>query len=159
MAPCLICYFILVLSYIEKKWLLIRNLATIQNCMKNFSVLILWMEVSNCWKMVEFPKSSVKIKNCKTFYEGQTGNHVKEIIQPLHHPSPQSDKSYYSSGTKSFLRKYTEIYKHLLSRCFKNTVLGRPEMMQYKSFFWHQTEKCWLENLKSEKGFWLCCKA
>ena len=147
MAPCLICYFILVLSYIEKKWLLIRNLATIQNCMKNFSVLILWMEVSNCWKMVEFPKSSIKIKNCKTFYEGQTGNHVKEIIQPLHHPSPQSDKSYYSSGTKIFLRKYTEIYKHLLSRCFKNAVLEGPEMMQYKCVFWHQTDKCWLENM------------
>ena len=28
-------------------------------------------------------------------------------------------------------------------------------MMQCKCFFWHQTEKCWLENLSSEKGFWL----
>ena len=29
MAPCLICYFIVILFYIERKWLLMRNLATI----------------------------------------------------------------------------------------------------------------------------------
>ena len=31
-------------------------------------------------------------------------------------------------------------------------------MMQCKYFFWNQTEKCWLENLSSEKGFWLRCE-
>ena len=29
MAPCLICYFIVILFYIERKWLLLRNLARI----------------------------------------------------------------------------------------------------------------------------------
>ena len=33
------------------------------------------------------------------------------------------------------------------------------EMMQCKCFFWHQTGKCLLENLWSEKSFWLCCRS
>ena len=62
-------------------------------------------------------------------------------------------------GTKIFLQGCTEIYRHLLSRYFKNAVLGRQEMMQCKYFFWNQTENCWLENLSSEKGFWLHCES
>ena len=62
-------------------------------------------------------------------------------------------------GTKIFLQGCTEIYRHLLSRYFKNAVLGRQEMMQCKYFFWNQTENCWLENLSSEKGFWLRCES
>ena len=37
----LICSFIVILLYIEKKWLLMRNLTTIQNFMENFSILML----------------------------------------------------------------------------------------------------------------------
>ena len=92
------------------------------------------MEVSKCWQLVEFPKISIEMKNCKTFYEGQAASRVKEIIQPLHHPSSQPDKIFYVSGTKVFLRRYKEKYKHLLSKGFKNTVLGRQEMMQCKCF-------------------------
>ena len=34
----LICSFIVILLYIEKKWLLMRNLTAIQNFMENFSI-------------------------------------------------------------------------------------------------------------------------
>ena len=92
MAPCLICYFIVILLYIEEKSLLVRNLTTSQNCMENFSVLMLQNDVSKCWKMVEFPKILMKMKNCKTFYKGQTASRVQEIIKPLPHPFTQPDK-------------------------------------------------------------------
>ena len=39
------------------------------------------MEVSKCWKMVEFQIIWIKIRNCKTLYETQTANRLKEIIQ------------------------------------------------------------------------------
>ena len=42
------------------------NLATTHpwslNCLENFRVLMLFMRVSNCWKIVEFPKISIKAK-------------------------------------------------------------------------------------------------
>ena len=53
---------------------------------------------------------------------------------------------YYILWTKVFLRRYTEMYRHLLSKCFKNAVLGCQEIVQCKCFFWHQTEICLLEN-------------
>ena len=34
-------------------------------------------------KMGEFPKTSIKMKNCKTFYEVQTASCLKEIILNL----------------------------------------------------------------------------
>ena len=33
--------------------------------------------------MVEFPKISIKMKNCKTFYKLKQRATLKEIIQPL----------------------------------------------------------------------------
>ena len=35
-------------------------------------------------------------------------------------PSHRSIRSYYFSGTRNLLRRYTEIYRHLPSKCFKN---------------------------------------
>ena len=71
---------------------------------------MLQMEVLKCWKIVEFPKISIKMKNCKTFYEAQTAISLKEIIQPPPlHPQPHQIKSYYVCGTKSSLRIYTDI--------------------------------------------------
>ena len=71
------------------------------------------MEVSKCWKIVELPKILIKMKNCKTFYEAKTAICLKEIIQPPppYRLPPQSHqiKSYYVSGTKSFLRIYADI--------------------------------------------------
>ena len=89
-------------------------------------------------KMAKFPKILTKMKSCKIFYEAQKGNHSA---------SPNQIKSYYVSGTNIFLRRYREIYRHLASKCFNNAVLLRQEMMQCKCFFWHQPEKCWLQNL------------
>ena len=75
------------------------------------------MEVSKCWKIVEFPKIPIKMKNCKTFHEVQTASRLKEIIQSLPNltcPPPQKNiKSYYVSGTETFLRRYTEIFRHI----------------------------------------------
>ena len=113
------------------------------------------MEISKCSKIVGFPKIFIKMKNCKTFYEAQTASHLKEIIQPPPNP-PTPGKSYYFSRTKcSYIQRYTEIYRHLLSKCFKNAVPGRQEMVQYNVFFWQRTETFFLEKLQSQKGFLL----
>ena len=121
----------------------------VQICLENFSVLMLQMEVSKCWKMLEFQKIPIKMKNSETFYEAQTASCLREIIQPSPNPQPTSHqiKSYYVFGAKIFLRRYTDMYRHLLSKCFKNAVLWCQEMVQPKCFFWHQTETYLLENL------------
>ena len=43
-----------------------------------------------CWGngVVEFPKISIQIKYCKTFYEAETLGRLKEIIQPPLTPYP-----------------------------------------------------------------------
>ena len=99
-------------------------------------------------------KISIKLKNCKILYDTQIASHLKEIIQPP--PTHHQIKSYYAFETKIFLTRYTELYRHLLSKCFKKVVLGHQEIGQCKCFFWHQTETCLLENLYSEKVFCLC---
>ena len=113
------------------------------------------MEASKCWKMFEFQKISIKMKNCKTFYEAQTASCLKEIIQPPPNPQPipYQTKSYYVFRTKIFLRRYTETYRHFLSKCFKNAILWRQEMVQLICFFWHQTEKCSWKICKVRKVF------
>ena len=140
MAPSLICSFIVVFFYIERKWLLLRSLAT---------VLPLESKLSPKFQRFNnLDRFSIKMKNCKTLYEVQTASHLKEIFQsPPPQPTPHQIKSYYVSGTKILLRRYTELYKHLLSKRFKNAVLGRQEMMQCKCYFLRQIETCLLENL------------
>ena len=71
---------------------------------------MLQMELWECWKMVKLPKISVKMKNCKIFYEGQTASRVSEIIQPLSHPSPQPDKILLRLWNKNFIM---EIYRNI----------------------------------------------
>ena len=43
------------------------------------------MEISKCWKIAEYQKISIKMKNYKTFYEVQTtsGNCSASEIQKL----------------------------------------------------------------------------
>ena len=82
-------------------------------------------------KMVEYPKMPTKMKICKTFYEGHTTNHRSGN----HSAPPNEIKSYHVSGTKIFSQRYGEKYRHLLSKYFKNSVLGPQEMMQCKCFF------------------------
>ena len=47
--------------------------------------------------------------------------YLRLSAHPLY-PSPSQIKSYYVFGTKMLLRRYTQIYIHLLSKCFKNAV-------------------------------------
>ena len=42
---------------------------------------MLLMEVSKYWKIVVFPKISIKMKNFKIFYKAQTASRIKEDIQ------------------------------------------------------------------------------
>ena len=81
-------WFVALLSYFERKWVLNGNLAInypwSTNCLENFSVLMLLMEPLKFWKIDEFPEISAKRKNLKTFYEPQTASRVKKSIQ---HPT------------------------------------------------------------------------
>ena len=70
------------------------------------------MEVSKCWKIVEFSEISIKMKNCKTFYEAQKVSHLKEIIQPSPNPPP----TIYCLWNKHF---FTEIYRNMQTFAFK----------------------------------------
>ena len=63
---------------------------------------------SKCWKIVEFPKISIKMKNCKTFYEAQTASCLEEIIQPPPNLPLIKWNLTLSLKQKSFLPRYTE---------------------------------------------------
>ena len=125
------CFFV-ILFYIGKKWLLMRNVATIlplnSKLPGNFNFLMLQIEVSKCLKIVEFSKISIKIKNCKTFCKPQTANRLKKFN--LSFPIPPSTRWNLTTSRKQFLlRRCIEIYRHLLSKCFKNAFLGSQEMV------------------------------
>ena len=67
------------------------------------------MKVLKYWKIVEFQKISIKVKNCKTFYETQTASPLKEIIQPP--PTPHTTVENLARSLKqNFLR---EIYRNI----------------------------------------------
>ena len=141
----LICCFIVMLFYIERKWLLWKiysqSYPWSPNCLKNFHVSVILMKVSKCWNIAEFPKLSIKAENVKTFYEDQTMSRLQEDVPP-------------TTPDKSFFRRYTGIYRHLISQCFKNTDFGRLEMVQCRCFFWHQWETYLLENFKIFLGLY-----
>ena len=65
---------------------------------------------------------------------------------------PHHVKSYYVSGTKLFLRRYTEIYRYLLSKRFKNPVLGCQEIVHCNFFFV-------MPNRNISAGKWVGCIA
>ena len=117
-APCLICCFIVILFYIEGKWLLMRNLATIlplksklSGKFQYFNAIDINVEMlKNSW----FPKISIKMKNCKTFYEAQTASPFEEIIKPPITPQSHQLKSYYVFGIKEFFERYTKVFRNLL---------------------------------------------
>ena len=104
MAPWLICCFIVILFYIERKCLLMRNLVTVlllkTKFLENFSVsMLLVVEVLKCWKIVEFPKIS-KMKDYNIFYETQrvswnySGTH--------YHFTKNSQTKHFVHGNESF---------------------------------------------------------
>ena len=67
--------------------------------------------LKNSWIL----KSSIKMKNCQTFYESQTVSHLQEITQPSPNP-PTSDKTLLRLWKKNFL---TEIYRDIQTFAFK----------------------------------------
>ena len=148
MAPCLVCYFIVILFYIERKWLM-RNLARILPLKPKLSGKFQRVNaiggISKCWKIVEFPKISIKMKNCKTFCEAETTSRLNEIIKPPSNPPPY-DKILLCLWNKTFL---TKIYRNIRTFAFKllhECSFGCQEKVECKCFFWHQTEICLLEN-------------
>ena len=124
----------------ERKWLLMRNIAIIvpskSKLFKKFQRSIVLIKVSNYWKIVEFQKTSIKMKNYKTFYETQTASRLKKLFS-FPQPAIPPDKILIRLWNKNCLERYTEIYRHLLLKCFKKVVLRRQEMVQCKCFFWH----------------------
>ena len=131
MASCLICYFIVILFYIERTWLPMRNLAIIlplkselSGKFQRFNAIDKSINIlKNSWISKNF--DYCKMKNFKTFYENQSASLLKEIIQPPHSLYHQI-KSYYVFETKIFIGRYTEIQKNL------KAVLWRQEIVQCK---------------------------
>ena len=78
------------------------------------------MGMPKYWKIVEFPKISIKMKNYETFYEAQTTSRLNEIIQPPPPPSIQpaspSHQIRLRLSNKNFLR---EIYRNIQTFAFK----------------------------------------
>ena len=67
--------------------------------------------------------------------------------------NPRKIKCYYVFGTKSFLRRYTEICRHFLSKHFKNGVLECQEMVQCTFFLWLHAETCLCARKLVRKAF------
>ena len=94
-------------------------------------------------------KYQLKRKIVKYFARSKQRAALRKLFS-LPHPTPHQIKPYYVFGIKIFLRRYIEIYRHLLSICFKNAVLGRQEMVLNKYFSdTKQKHVCW-KFVKSE---------
>ena len=152
---CFLFLFFAILFYIERKRLLMRNVAPILPLKSKLSGKFQrFNAINRCiemLKIVEFSKISIKIQNCKTFCKAQTTNRLNNFFQSPSIPPPTTipqGQTLLRLRNNFFLRRYIEIYRHLLSKCFKNAVLGRQEMGQCKCFFWHQTESCLVEHLE-----------
>ena len=67
--------------------------------------------------------------------EAQIASRLKKIIQPPPPPTPPDKILEILWRKKIFLRRCTEIYRYLPSKCFEIAVLGLQEMVQCKCFF------------------------
>ena len=122
MAPCLICYLIVILFYIERKWLLMRNLAVIlplqSKLFENFQCFNALMKVSKCWKIVGFQKISIRMKNCKHFARPKQRTTLRKLFS-LPPPLIPPDKCYCVFETNIFVgryNKYTDVCFQSASR-------------------------------------------
>ena len=59
----------------------------------------------------------MNIKIMKHFARSKQRAALKKLFSLPPHLIPSQIKPYYVSGTKIFLRRYKEIYRHLLSKC------------------------------------------
>ena len=71
--------------------------------------------------------------------------------------SPRPDKASYVAGTNILSRRYTGIYKHLLSQCFENAVLWCLKMVKCKCFFLTSNRNMFVRKFVKRVGFWLRC--
>ena len=137
--PILVCFFV-ILFYIHRDWLLLysqrlRNVAPVLPLKSKLSGKFQRFNAINrsieMLKIVEFSKISIKkkLKNCKIFCKAQAANHLKKFIQSPPSHRHQIKPYLLRLGNKNFLGRYVEIYRHLLSKCFKNAVAGRQEMV------------------------------
>ena len=108
--------------------------------------LYYWWKYWNTEKLLNFKKFQLKWKIVKHFMRPKQQGPLRKLFS-LHQPPIPSYKILLGLLNKIFLERYTEIYRYLLSKCFKKVVLGRQEMMQCKCFFWHQTETWWNINI------------
>ena len=107
MAPWLICCFTFLL-HIEWKWLLQRNLVTILPLTSKLSAEFQSFNAIDgdieMLKVVEFPKTSFKMKNLEHFTSPKQRSARRKLL------SPPSDKSFLRLWDKSFR---TEIYSNI----------------------------------------------
>ena len=99
-------------------------------------------------KMVEFPKISIKIKNCQTFCKAQTANCLKTFIQSPPIPPPSSTRTNLTMSQKQILLK--EIYGNIQTFAFKvlqecSSWASRNGVVQI--FFLTPQRSMFLENL------------
>ena len=81
-----------------------------------------------------FQKFSLKWKIEQHFMRPKQLAIQKKLLS-LPQTYPHQTKSYYFCGTKIFWQSYTEIYRHLLSKCFKSAVPFFSDTKQ-KHVFW-----------------------
>ena len=107
-------------------------------------------------KKAEFPKASIRRKNCKTFYEAQTASCSKEIFQAP--PNPLSTRLNLATSLEQkfsdrYIQKYTDICFQSASRMqFLGVQKWRSANVFSKT---KQKYVCW----KSQKGFCQCCQS
>ena len=106
MAPRLIFHFIVILFYTERKWIIIKNIATILTLKSklcgNFSVLMLWMKHKNGQKQLNFQKFHLKWKTKKHFTSPKQRVALRKLFStPYSQPTPHQIKTYYVSRTNS----------------------------------------------------------
>ena len=69
---------------------------------------------------MNFQKFQLKLKNVLHFTRPIQRSALRKLFSHPHQRSHPLTRSYYFCGTKIFLRRDTEIYRHLTSKCFKN---------------------------------------
>ena len=100
--------------------------------------------------MLEFQKTSIKMKNCKTFYEAQTASCLKEIIQPPPDSQPTPIRQNLTTSLEEKfsygdIQKYTDI-------CFQSTT--RMQFFGVKK--WCSLSVC--SDTKQKHACWKICK-
>ena len=86
---------------------------------------MLQIEVSNGWKIVEFQKDLIKMKNCKTFYEARTARRPKEFVW-----GTSLRKLFSLSPTHSHLWNKN----FLTEKCRNTQIFAIKELQEYSSW-------------------------